>query len=147
MQHDPDESPTADDIHDPTLGETTGFIKRALSDFASARVELAAIEVKEAAQFGAKKAIFGVALAICAFFTWTLLLAAITGILAPHADSWLKDIAWLPGWAAVLLVLGILHGIAAAIFLAKLRKKPHAPFFELTKMELENDKQWLKKNK
>jgi len=123
-------------------------MKEALSNFIAARLELASIEAKEAAGLLGKKALYGVVLAISAFFCWALLLAGITGVVAPHASEWLAGKAdWLPGWAAVILALGILHAIVAVICLCCLRKKPTTPLFELSRKEIENDKEWLKQNK
>ena len=117
-------------------------------NFLSARAELASIEATEAAEHVAKKLISGIALAFCAFFTWSLLLASLTGLLAPFIDQALGEKAnQLPGWAIILLIWAILHGIAGYLFFSKLKKKPATPLFELSLKELELDKQWLKKNK
>lgn len=123
-------------------------IPNELSGFIAARVELASIEAKEAAEFAAAKATNGIVLGICAFFTWSLFLAGLTGLLAPFASRWLEGkIDALPGWAAVLFALAILHGLGALIFLGQLKKKPASPLFELSRKEIEHDKQWLTKNK
>ncbi|BDS06124.1 hypothetical protein NT6N_11640 [Oceaniferula spumae] len=127
---------------------TVGEMKQALSGFVAARVELASIEAKEAAGFAASKVVHGVILALCGFFIWCLVLAGLTGVLAPIAGKWLADkVAWLPGWCAVIFALAIIHAIVALICVILIRKKPAAPLFELTRQELENDKQWLRKNK
>ena len=111
-------------------------------------MELASIEAKEAGEFVARKGIQGIILGIALFFFWSLILAGLTGVLAPMADEWLAGkVHWLPGWAAVLFALAVLHGIVAFIFLMGLKKKPAAPLFELSRQEIENDKQWLKENK
>ena len=136
------------EVEDPSLGETSSYIKDALSGFLAARIELASIEAKEAAGFAASKAVHGAILGITVFFTWALVLAGLTGVFAPMATEWLTGkIEWLPGWASVLFALAILHGIVAIITLLLLRKKPSSPLFELSRRELENDKQWLAKNK
>ncbi|MCP5538099.1 MAG: phage holin family protein [Akkermansiaceae bacterium] len=135
-------------IDEPSLGETSSQMKSSLSSFVAARIELASIEAKEAAQFAASKAVQGIILGISVFFFWTLVLAGLTGVLAPVADNWLKDKAdWLPGWAAVLFALAVIHAIVAVVILICLKKKPASPLFELSRQELENDKQWLKQNK
>lgn len=136
------------DIDDPSLGDASGFMKDALSSFIAARVELASIEAKEAAVHASKKAVQGVVLGISLFFAWALILAGITGVLAPIAKEQLAEkMNWLPGWAAVLFGLAILHGLVALMCIIMLRKKTSAPLFELSRQEIENDKQWLKKNK
>jgi uncharacterized membrane protein YqjE len=120
----------------------------ALSGFIAARVELASIEAKEAASFTGKKVAQGLILAISAFFLWSLLLAGATGIVTPHADRWLHGKAdWLPGWAAVVLALALIHGIIVLACYLKLKKQPTTPLFELSRKEIENDKLWLTKNK
>ena len=64
------------------------------------------------------------------------------------ADRWLNDKAdWLPGWAAVVITLAIIHGILALLCFLKLKRPPVTPLFELSRKEIENDKLWLKKNK
>ncbi len=127
--------------------ESCESMPKGISDFIAARIELASIEAKEAAEFAAKKAAHGVILAVCAFFTWSLFLAGLTGTLAPVADRGLEgNIDGLPGWAAVLFILATLHGIGALIFLGQLKKKPSTPFFDLSLKEIQNDKQWLNKN-
>ena len=123
-------------------------ITSALPDFLAARIELASIEAKEAASFTGKKIVCGLALGIVILLVWCLLLAGITGILGPVADQWLAGKAdWLPGWAAVMIALALIHGTMALILLSALRKAPVTPLFELSRREIENDKQWLQKNK
>ncbi len=133
---------------EPGLGEATGKVKKALSEFAAARIELALIEAREAAAFAAKKAVLGSVMGISLLLVWVLVLAGLAGVLAPLADGLLKNkVGWLPGWAAVLFALAALHTLAALVCLALVRKKPDAPLFELTRREIENDKQWLKEKK
>jgi len=123
-------------------------VTHTLSDFIGARVELASIEAKEAISYTGKKVVQGVALALSAFFLWSLILAATIGVLAPLADQWLDNKAeWLPGWSAIAIVLAIIHLLVAAVCFCKLRHKPVTPLFELSRKEIENDKLWLQKNK
>ncbi|MBK1831443.1 phage holin family protein [Verrucomicrobiaceae bacterium R5-34] len=135
----------------PELGnavDAPSDLKQALSGFFAARVELASIEAKEAAGFVSQKIVHAVIMAACGFFIWCLVLAGITGVLAPIVGGWLADsVAWLPGWCAVLFGLALLHAIVALICLMRLKKKPSEELFGLTRQELENDKQWLKRNK
>jgi uncharacterized membrane protein YqjE len=139
-QNHPEEPSPWDPIKESLPNDLAGFI--------AARVELASIEAKEAAEFAANKATNGIVLATCAFFTWSLFLAGLTGLLAPFASRWLEGkIDALPGWAAVLFALAILHGLGALICLGQLKKKTASPLFELSRKEFEHDKQWLTKNK
>ena len=133
---------------EPSLGETSGDLKTALSGFIAARIELISLEAKEAASFASKKAIYGSVLGISLFFIWALILAGLTGVLAPMATERLAGkVDWLPGWAAVLFGIAILHAVAALFCVILLKKKPASPLFELSRQEIENDKQWLQKNK
>lgn len=142
---DPDSSARDSELNQ---AEPPEHITSALARFLAARFELASIEAREAASHAGKKAVHGVALAISVFFVWSLLLSGITGIFAPMADQWLRDKAgWLPGWAAVVLTLAIIHGIVALVCLIKIKRPPATPLFELSRKEIENDKTWLKKNK
>lgn len=134
--------------NNPSLGEASGHLKGAVSEFIAAKLELASIEAKEAAEFTAKKAVHGVICALCGFFAWLLLLAGLVGLLAKGVDSLLNGkVEWLAGWVVVVILLGILHGIIALVFLKRLKQKPDAPLFELSRQELENDKRWLQKNR
>ena len=144
--HPPEEDiPLSDNLNE---ADTIGNLPKDLSGFISARVELASIEAREAAEFATSKAVHGVILGVCAFLAWSLFLGGLTGLVAPIANRWLVGkIDGLPGWAAVLFVLAILHGIGALIFLGRLKKKPSAPLFELSRKEIEHDKQWLTNNK
>ena len=142
---DPESATEGSNASSPNPSE---HMTHALSGFIAARVELASIEAKEAASFTGKKFAQGLILAISAFFLWSLLLAGATGIVTPHADRWLHGKAdWLPGWAAVVLALALIHGIIVLICYLKLKKQPTPPLFELSRKEIENDKLWLTKNK
>ena len=142
---DPESATEGSDASSPNPSE---HMTHALSGFIAARVELASIEAKEAASFTGKKFAQGLILAISAFFLWSLLLAGATGIVTPHADRWLHGKAdWLPGWAAVVLALALIHGIIVLACYLKLKKQPTTPLFELSRKEIENDKLWLTKNK
>ena len=142
---DPESATEGSDASSPNPSE---HMTHALSGFIAARVELASIEAKEAASFTGKKFAHGLILAISAFFLWSLVLAGATGIVAPLADQWLHGKAdWLPGWAAVVLALALIHGIIVLICYLKLKKQPTTPLFELSRKEIENDKLWLTKNK
>lgn len=133
------------DFVDPGPGHN---LPRDISSFIAARIELASIEAKEAAEYASRKTLYGIVMAVCGFFAWSLLLAALTGILAPLADNILAGkIDNLPGWAAVLFLMAIIHALGALIFLGQLKKKPATPLFDLSKKEIEHDKQWLTKNK
>ncbi|MFK7909373.1 MAG: phage holin family protein [Akkermansiaceae bacterium] len=128
--------------------DDTSVMKLAVSEFVSARLELAAIEAKEAAEFTVRKVVSAVILALCAFFIWALLLAGLTGLLAGWAQEQLAGhLPGVSGWVIVLFALAIIHTLVAIILIWVIKKKPAAPLFELTRQEIENDKQWAKSNK
>jgi len=144
----PNQSANSEESPSPNRANDISHLSKEVASFIAARTELASIEAKEAAEYAAKKLAQTIILAICAFFTWSLFLASLTGILAPIATRWLDGkIDGLSGWAAVLLILAILHGLGVIIFLGQVKKKPSSPLFELSRKEIEHDKQWLKKNK
>jgi TRAP-type C4-dicarboxylate transport system permease small subunit len=133
-----------------TIGsdDETSVMKHAVSEFVSARMELAAIEAKEAAEFTVRKIVSAVTLALCLFFVWALLLAGVTGLLANWAQRQLSPhIPGVPGWVIILFALAILHALVGIILIMILKKKPVAPLFELTRQEIENDKAWAKNKK
>ena len=132
----------------PTPVKPSGPLKEAIAGFFSARLELATIEAKEAAGFGVKKVIIALLMAICTFFTWGLLMLAIAALMAPLFDRlFTAKISWLSGWVIALFTLSLLHALVAAICAILLKKKSPVPLFELSRIEFQNDKQWLKKNK
>ncbi len=135
-------------IVDHSPPESISDMKKALSSFLAARVELASLEAKEAAAFATKKVIYLALLAISGFFIWCLVLAGITGVLAPFATKWLSESgSWLPGWCAVLFALALIHALVVLVCVVLLKKKPSEELFALSRQELKNDKQWLGKNK
>ena len=137
-------SPNAD-VHE---GNPNHAMKRAVSEFVSARIELATIEAKEAAEFAVRKVISAIACAFCVFCLWMLILASLTGLLANWAETQFADLLPnAPGWAIIALALAAIHGIAAIVLVITLKKKPAAPLFELTRQEIENDKAWVKNSK
>jgi len=128
--------------------ESVSDIKKVLSGFLAARIELAGLEAKEAVGYAGKKIAYLIVLGISIFFTWCLVLAGLTGFLAPVVDQWLEGkTSALPGWCAVLFLLGLIHAIVALVCILLLKKKPAEALFTLSRQELENDKQWLRKNK
>ena len=138
-------SPSHADEHQ---SDSNHVIKNAVSEFVAARIELATIEAKEAAEFTIRKAISAVACAFCVFCVWMLLLAGLTGLLSGWAEKLMADqLPNTPGWAMVAFALALLHGIAAIVLVIILKKKPVTPLFELTRQEIQNDKAWAKNSK
>ena len=129
-------------------GDESSALKRAVSEFVAARIELAAIETKEAAEFAVRKAVMAVTVALCVFFVWILVMAGLTGLLDAWAEKQFADqIPGVPGWVIILFALAALHAIVAIILALLLKKKPATQLYELTRQEMENDKAWVKSNK
>ena len=129
----------------PSQSESTDAMKGALSQFVAARLELAAIEAKEAAEFTVRKVVMAVLLALCGFFIWALILAGLTGILATPVEQLFSSLLpSIAGWVIMLFILAFIHIIVAVILVMMLKKKPAAPLFELSRQEIEKDKAWAK---
>lgn len=108
--------------------------REALADLVSARAALVEIEAREVAKRASQKGIAVGVLLGALFFTWALLLAGGIGLLAAKLE-----ISW--GWIA--LAAALLHGIAAALAVVKLRA-PSPPSFSITRSEFERDREWFK---
>lgn len=107
--------------------------REALLGLISARVALIQLESKEAARDAAGRAARLVALVICAFFTWALVLAGAIGALS-KATGW--------PWYGLAFGFALLH-LLAALILAKSAKTPAAPAFPVTRAEFQKDREWI----
>lgn len=141
----PDHSPDESDF---TVKDTLNYLKESGSEFVKAKAELAALEAKEAASEGVKKAINGVILLVLALFSYILLLASIIGAGSAILKGNLPAIEQHIGtWPIITLALLLLHLLGVFIFLDKLKNASKQAFFTLTKAELEKDKLWLQELK
>lgn len=107
--------------------------KAALADFAASRVALIRLESREAAQVAARKTSQAICATSLAVIAWSCLIAGAIGALHHFTQ-----ISW---WLAAL-AFGVLHALAALIFLNKLKQKS-APLFPVTKAEFEKDRLWM----
>ena len=107
--------------------------REALLTLVASRISLIQLESKEAAKDAANRVASLIAVVICAFFTWALLLA---GVIAAIAKT--SGCAWY--WIAI--AASAVH-FAAAILLAKASKKPAAPSFPVTRAEFQKDREWI----
>ena len=107
--------------------------KEALLGLVSSRIALIQLESKHAASHAARRAAAAVAAILCVFFTWTLLLAGGTAVIA-SATGW----PW--GWVAI--GAAGLHLLAAMIF-AKSAKSHGEPSFPVTRSEFQKDREWI----
>ncbi len=107
--------------------------RTALLSLVAARVALIELEAKNAARLGVTRIACWVALVICLFFMWALLLvAAIAAITAASDCRW-----WL-----VTLAGSALH-LVAAILLARSVRAAAPPMFPVTRAEFHRDRQWI----
>lgn len=107
--------------------------REALLTLIASRVSLIQLESKEAAKDGARRAISMLAVVICAFFAWALLLAG--GVAAiSNATGW--------PWYWIAIAAAGIH-LAAAFILASAAKKPATPAFPVTLAEFQKDREWI----
>jgi uncharacterized membrane protein YqjE len=107
--------------------------REALMTLIAARVALIQLESKDAARDTAKRAACIIALILCAFFTWALLLAS--GIAA------LARICHWP-WYGIAFIAAAFH-LIAAILLTRAAKSPAASAFPVTRAEFNKDREWI----
>ncbi|MBK1790217.1 phage holin family protein [Persicirhabdus sediminis] len=142
------QAPTGPSLDDLGLSQSAKAFSQTFSTFIKHRAELTKLEAQEAAQFTAIKLAAGVGLALLALFTWMLIVAGLTGIIAGVLTPMMPGFAEKFGtWPLALFILALVHAIGAFICYRQLKKSPEAPFFELTKQEIEKDKAWLQKQK
>lgn len=107
--------------------------REALLALVAARVALIELEIRQAAQAGARRALCVGAVAGCLFFMWALLLA---GGIAIVADS--------SGWPWHWIAIGTaaLHMLAAFGF-AHAARRAATPAFPVTRAEFHKDREWI----
>lgn len=124
------------------------FLKDSGVDYIKVKAELAGIEAKEAAQYGAKKATTGAIAAFFGFIAYLLLLATLIGAGSHYLEGKVPQAEkYIGTWPLVALALMIIHGLVAFIYVDKLKRKTNKEFFTLTKAELQKDKLWLQEMK
>lgn len=106
--------------------------REAAAEFVSARLELFALEAKEASQGAARKAALTAFAAGCAATFWLCLVAGVIGWIAAAGHA----------WHFVALAVAAFHLVAAFVAVVVLRR-PGPPSFPLSRAELEKDRQWL----
>lgn len=136
-------SPAPADEPSPSTRETAAAFARGLQQYLAARGELLAIESREAARYTTRKAVLGTTLALCAFFAYTLILCAAVSLAGRWLESAFPAHFAKIGWQSAALLAGLLHVVASLVFVTLLRKKPAEPLFEVTRRELQKDRQWL----
>jgi uncharacterized membrane protein YqjE len=107
--------------------------REALLGLIASRVALIQLESKEAAGDGMRRAIRIVAIVICAFFTWALVLAGGIAAIA-NATTW--------PWYWIAMIAAAVH-LVVAIILARTVKSPDHPPFPVTRAEFQKDREWI----
>ena len=102
-------------------------------EFVSARMELLALEAREAGQTAAKRGVMAAIIAGCAMMAW---LAGVAGLIGWVAASGKFPLHFAALGAAVLHLL-----IAGLVVLAV--RRPMPPVFPISKAELLKDREWL----
>ncbi len=141
--------PTPSDSAQTRETETAGLkqhsesLKVAIRDYASARLELLAIESKEASQVLGERAGKAIAAAILLIFAWGCLLAMLILIGERLTSSFPGGLQRIGGGAIVALILSILHALVAIPFVKAVKQKLTQPLFQYTKSELQKDREWI----
>ncbi|MEK7952492.1 phage holin family protein [Luteolibacter soli] len=108
-------------------------LRHSAVEFVSARVELAALEAREAGKHAARSGVMVAIIAGCAMTAW---LAGVAGLI-----GWVAAAGKIP-WHFAALGAAVLHLIVAGIIVAMLRR-PSPPMFSISKAELLKDREWL----
>lgn len=115
-----------------------------LKGLSQLRAELIKVEAAELFSDIKKKLISAVIAVLILFFFACLFL--ITGIsaggilLSPYLPENLQPFSW----QLVAAGVGIIFLITTLICVSILKRKPKAPYFQISKSELKNDQEWLK---
>lgn len=120
------DAPESEALHASSLRESA-------VEFVSARMELLALEAREAGQQAARRGAFIAIIAGCAMTAW---LAGIAGLI-----GWVAAAGDFP-WHFAAIGAAVLHLLIAGVVVALLRR-PAPPMFSISKEELLKDRQWL----
>lgn len=103
-------------------------------EFVSARMELVALEAREAGMRAARRGVLIAFIGGCAMTAWLTGMAGLIGWIATSGSG----IAW--HWVA--LAAAALHLLLAGIAVQVLRR-PTPPTFPIARAELSKDREWL----
>lgn len=133
---------------DISISDTLAYLKESGSDYLKAKVELAAIETKEAIAYGSKKLCAILAAAFFAIAAYLLLLATIIGAVSTWLEGKVESIEkYIGTWPIVTFGLFLFHLLLVVIFLDKIKTKAREACFAQTKAELKKDQLWLQQMK
>ena len=114
--------------------------------YLQAKVELAAIETKEASEYAKKKLVLALAFLFVGVFTYAIILLTVHGFVTQFAAKTLEKISNVTGLNSSNIVLSVMllfHIFILIILVNMLGKKTEEKLFTLTKSEFQKDKQWL----
>jgi MFS family permease len=103
-------------------------------EFVSARMELVALEAREAGSSAARRGVLLAFIGGCAMTAWLTGMAGLIGWIATSGSG----IAW--HWVA--LAAAALHLLLAGIA-ALILRRPSPPAFPISRAELSKDREWL----
>jgi len=130
------------------IKDTVSFIAQSSADYLKVKAELASIEAKEASSILGQKAAAGSKAAFFGIFAYLLLIVTLIGAGSNLLKGRLPQIEeYIGTWPIITTALFIIHILGAVIFIDKIKKLGSQPLFQLTKNELEKDKQWLQEMK
>lgn len=104
------------------------------AEFVSARVELLAVEAREAGQQAARRGVMAAVIAGCAMTAWLTGVAGLIGCIAASGKF---------PWHFAALGAAVLHLLIAGLIVLVLRR-PSPPMFSISKSELLKDREWLR---
>ncbi|WP_193211848.1 phage holin family protein [Luteolibacter marinus] len=108
--------------------------RESVPEFISARLDLFALEAKDAGQVAARKGVLIGLIAGCAVLAWIAIVAGLIGWISAAQES-------VP-WYFVTLGAAFLHLLVAGLATLAVRR-PSPPSFSLLKTELSKDREWL----
>lgn len=134
-----------------SLREGIIFFKDALTEYLSARKELFQIEAREVSSFLFKKVVLFVCLLFLLSFSYLLFWLVCISALANVLEHLLKETAaWLHiigFWPLIALCVLVFHCAVIFHLIKYLRVAADFTMFEITRSELQKDKQWIEEIK
>lgn len=114
--------------------QTAPTWRESIVEFVSARMELVALEAREAGRVAARRGVLLAFIGGCAMTAWLTGMAGLIGWIATSGQG----IAW--HWVA--LAAALLH-LALAFIAVMVLRRPAPPAFPIARAELLKDREWL----
>lgn len=119
---------------EPAIQPPPSSWRESAVEFVSARMDLFALEAKDASQSAARRVALIILICGCAVIAWMAVVAGLIGWIAASQGE-------VP-WHFVAIGMAVFHLLLAGIAAAVLRR-PAPPAFPLLKAELSKDREWL----